>query len=83
MFFGLLQMLLGMIFLILRNEWSLRVISRSSYSKKFFKKMRTTRRFPMKKEYEQFLKELRTNFTNEAVVDFCVGAKRNPSVVYY
>lgn len=43
--------------------------------------MKATRRFPMKKEYDQFLREMRANFTHEAVIGFCKGAKRNQLVV--
>ena len=43
--------------------------------------MKATHRFPMKKEYDQFLQEMRTNFTHEAVVGFCRGAKRNQLIV--
>lgn len=47
------------------------VMIRSTYRKDFFKKMKETRKFPMKNVYHQFLREMHANFTNESVTPFC------------
>lgn len=51
------------------------------YRKAFFKQMKKTHRFPMKTVYDQFLRELHQNFTDEAVLPFCRGVKRNRLIV--
>lgn len=70
-------MLMDLTFLIHRRFVGFGLCYRSAYRKDFFKKMKATHRFPMKVEYDGFLKELHTNFTDQSVVKFCRNAKRN------